>query len=153
MAKLFVTERLSRRYPVVPESAMDRPEGEGSADCSDCWQCQSGHLRVTKNVQKRGEWGDCALPVGAECLLEISSATGLDIGSKTMITGEAQSAVDRGLERVVMTMVQGETSLVSMYEDGVTKVQATVELVQLKNSQPLYDWDSKNILQVNPFNN
>jgi hypothetical protein len=147
VAKLFVAERVARRYPVVPKSAMDRSEGEGGADC---WQCQSGHLRVTKNVQKRGKWGDCALPVGAECILEISSAAGLDEGTKTMITGEAQSAIDRGLERVVLTMVQGETSLVTMYEDGVTEVQATVELVLLKNALPLYDWENENILEVKP---
>lgn len=147
VAKLFVTERVARRYPVVPKSAMDRSEGGGGADC---WQCQSGRLRVTKNIQKRGKWGDCALPVGAECVLEISSATGLDEGTKTMITGEAQSAIDRGLERVVMTMVQGEISLVTMYEDGEAIVQASVELALLKNAQPLYDWENEKIVEVRP---
>jgi len=127
------------------ESTMDRANRRGRPD----WECQCGSLRVTKNISRKGPWGDCAMPFGAECIFNVTEATGLDEGSRTVITGEAENAKERALERVLMTMMQGELSFITMEEEGLENVSATVELVELKNSEPIAEWPQEDLLKVN----
>ncbi|XP_059475958.1 uncharacterized protein LOC132196982 [Neocloeon triangulifer] len=120
-----------------------------TGDQQNDWECWTENLRVTKNFLVKGPWADCPMPQGAECQLEISDVQGFfSEGRLTIITGEADCQEHRVLDRVLITMVPGEKSEVKIFKDGVEQGKATIELLDMKNAEPIYAWQEEQIQEV-----